>query len=117
MNAPAKIKPDLSQPSWPLRLEQYRDTEWLNDCLVSIRDDAKRADNLDWYWAVQAALDTDGDLSELDELIAQEAEAEREEEFAYAYECRTGRDYGEDRDGRLPELCDRLVASGFGGEI
>jgi hypothetical protein len=87
MNAPANLKPDLSQPSWPLRLEQYRDTPWLADCLKSIAADAKRADDLDWYWAAQNALDGhdlggEWDLSEIDLLIRAGEEEEREEEFA-----------------------------------
>lgn len=110
MNLPASIPAFTSIHSWADRLAAYRDTEWLEPVLYSIRDEAGRSDNLDWYWAAQGAIDTapDGaDLSDLDHLIAEEARAEREAEMAYAYETRTGRDW--DQRGCAP-LIRRMAA-------
>lgn len=96
MNAPHKFPADATPafaayPSWPLRLAAFRDTH-LAACLASIRDDADRAGDAEWAYEAQYALDS-GDLTELDDLIARDAEAEREADRAYRFECRAGREW------------------------
>lgn len=72
------LTPDMgAYPSWPLRLAAFRTGDWLGECLLSIRKEAQKAGDDAVYWAAQAALDTGGDLSDLDAIFAAEAEAER----------------------------------------
>lgn len=86
-------------PSWPLRMEAFADSQLERPCLESIRDDAARVGNLMWRDIAQSCLDN-GDLTEMWELIADEAEAERTEERAYRYEVRTGKCF-DDREFAL----------------
>jgi len=88
------ITPDFSKwASWPERLAEFRTTDWLDACLVSIRDEAGRAEDLETYWAAQYAIDNGGDLAELDAVFDAYAEEERRQSIAYRYETRTGREW------------------------
>ena len=85
MNQQSTLKPDFTATtSWADRLETYRDTDWLMECLESIRDEAKRVGDLEYFWACQYALDAD-DLSDLDGLIADELASEEPEESPRAW--------------------------------
>jgi hypothetical protein len=82
VTAAKHIVPDFTeQPSWPLRIAEYRGTFWEADMLISIRDEADRMADGQAASAAQYALDTymDGepDYSDLEALFEDEDEHQR----------------------------------------
>ena len=79
----------MNTPDFTERLAQYRGTRWQRACLVSIRDDAECADLIEWMNAAQCAID--GDMTDLDWLIADADEHDRWLARGWAFEQRTGK--------------------------
>lgn len=76
--ATAAATPDFTAHAcWADRLAAYRNTRWHSAVLANIADAAFAAGDMDYYHAAQAASDGCAvALSELDELIAEDARAD-----------------------------------------
>ncbi|MBO9602575.1 MAG: hypothetical protein J7496_08715 [Novosphingobium sp.] len=72
MATAATQAPDLTQPSWPLRLAAYRGTAFEAAALRSVIADAEKAGDPEYARACQYALDS-GDWSDVEFFDAQEA--------------------------------------------
>lgn len=98
MTIHAPITPATLSPSWPLRWEAAKGKGRAHEdyILRTIAAEAVR-DETAIFMAAMNAADADAEcrdefIAELEDLFAAADEAEREQDRAYRYECRTGRE-------------------------